>query len=44
VKPERLAGNTVTWLVRSVAPAIKRLISEGVITDPAAFFDQYFIP
>lgn len=44
VKPERAAGNTVTWLVRSVAPAIKRLITDGTIKNPAEFFDKYFIP
>lgn len=44
VAPERQAGNTVTWLVRSVAPAIKRLIAEGTIKDPEAFFEQYFMP
>lgn len=44
VAPERAAGNTVTWLVRSVAPAIKRLISEGIIKDPDAFFETYFKP
>lgn len=44
VAPERQAGNTVTWLVRSVAPAIKRLIAEGVIKDPDAFFETYFKP
>lgn len=44
VKPERAAGNTVTWLVRSVAPAIKRLIADGTIKNPEEFFDKYFIP
>lgn len=44
VAPERQAGNTVTWLVRSVAPAIKRLIVEGIIKDPDTFFETYFKP
>lgn len=44
VAPERNAGNTVTWLVRSVAPAIKRLIRQGIIKDPEAFFRKYFLP
>jgi len=44
VAPERAAGSTVTWLVRSVAPAIKRLISDGTIKDAQAFFDAYFLP
>lgn len=44
VAAERNAGNTVTWLVRSVAPAIKRLIADGTIKDPEAFFEKYFKP
>jgi len=44
VAPERGAGNTVTWLVRSVAPAIKRLIADGTIKDADAFFNTYFKP
>lgn len=44
VKPERAAGNTVTWLVRSVAPAIRRLIADGTIKNPDEFFDTYFKP
>jgi len=44
VAPERGAGSTVTWLVRSVAPAIRRLIEDGTIRDPQAFFEQYFLP
>jgi len=44
VAPERSGGSTVTWLVRSVAPAIKRLIADGTIKDAQAFFDTYFLP
>lgn len=44
VAAERNAGNTVTWLVRSVAPAIKRLIADGTIRDPDEFFAKYFKP
>jgi len=44
VAPERNAGNTVTWLVRSVAPAIRRLIADGTIKEPEAFFAAYFLP
>jgi len=44
VAPERNQGNTVTWLVRSVAPAIKRLIADGTIKDPDEFFERYFKP
>ncbi len=42
--PERNSGGTITWLVRSVAPAIRRLILDGTIRDPDAFFAQYFKP
>jgi len=42
--PERNSGGTVTWIVRSVAPAIRRLIADGTIRDPEAFFATYFLP
>jgi len=42
--PERGSSNTVTWLVRSVAPAIRRLIADGTIRDPDVFFATYFKP
>lgn len=42
--PEKNAGKTVSWLVRSVAPAIQRLIADGTIRDPEAFFRTYFLP
>jgi len=42
--PERNAGKTVSWLVRSVAPAIQRLIADGTIRDPELFFRTYFLP
>lgn len=42
--PERNAGKTVSWLVRSVGPAIQRLIADGTIRDPQAFFRTYFLP
>jgi len=41
---EKNAGKTVSWLVRSVAPAIQRLIEDGTIRDPEAFFRTYFLP
>jgi DNA relaxase NicK len=44
VAPERGQRSTVTWLVRSVAPAIRRLIADGTIRDPQQFFATYFIP
>jgi len=42
--PEKNAGKTVSWLVRSVAPAIQRLIADGTIRDPEQFFKTYFLP
>lgn len=44
VAAERGTSSTVTWLVRSVAPAIKRLIKNGTIRNADAFFEQYFKP
>jgi len=41
--PEKNAGKTVSWLVRSVAPAIQRLIADGTIRDPEQFFRTYFL-
>jgi len=43
-RPEKAAGGTVFWLIKSVAPAFKRLIEEGVITDPESFLLTYFLP
>jgi len=37
------AGNTVYWLVNSVAPAFKRLCENGAIADPEAFLQAYFL-
>jgi len=37
------AGNTVFWLVNSVAPAFKRLCETGAISDPEAFIRTYFL-
>jgi ribosomal protein L19E len=42
--PERGASSTISWIVRSVAPAIRRLILDGTIRDPEAFFKTYFLP
>jgi len=44
VGAEKNAGKTVSWLVRSVAPAIQRLVADGTIRDPEAFFKTYFLP
>lgn len=43
VGAERKMGKTVFWLVHSVAPAFRRLIAEGVIKDPEAFIQAYFL-
>jgi len=37
------AGNTVFWLVHSVAPAFKRLVETGAITNPDEFIQRYFL-
>lgn len=42
--PERGQNSTVSWLLRSVAPAIKRLIADGTIKDADTFFETYFKP
>jgi hypothetical protein len=41
--PEREQGKTVRWLISQVAPAFQKLVSEGVIEDPQAFFDRWFL-
>jgi len=43
-RPEREAGKTTYWLIQSVAPAFKRLVREGIITDPLEFLQTYFMP
>lgn len=43
VGEQRKANNTVFWLIKSCAPAFKRLVSEGEIRDPEAFLRTYFI-
>lgn len=44
VAVERGQSSTVSWLLRSVAPAIKRLVADGTIRDLNAFVEQYFKP
>lgn len=36
------SGNTIYWLVNSVAPAFKRLCETGAIQDPEGFLQAYF--
>jgi len=43
VKAERQMGKTVFWLVKSVAPAFKRMVNEGTIKDPDEFLTRYFL-
>jgi len=42
-RPEHGTTSTVFWLVKSVAPAFRRLVREGVISDPQPFLDRYFL-
>lgn len=42
-RPERNGGKTLYWLIKSVAPAFKKLVKEGVISNPHAFLAQYFL-
>jgi len=42
-RAERNMGGTTFWLIKQVAPAFRRLVREGIITDPDAFLKQYFI-
>jgi len=43
VKSEATMGGTVFWLIKSVAPAFKRLCEQGTITDPEKFLADYFL-
>lgn len=40
-RPERGSGSTLRWLITQVAPAFQRLVADGTIKDPQAFFDIY---
>jgi len=42
-RPERNMGKTQRWLITQAAPAFRRLIKEGVIADPVAWLDAYFL-
>jgi len=44
VKERGRAGGSIFWLVHSVAPAFRRLVQEGVISNPQAFIDEFFLP
>jgi len=43
VKERGNSGNTVFWMVHSVAPAFKRLVQTGAISDPKTFLETYFM-
>lgn len=43
VKAEPTMGGTVFWLIKSVAPAFRKLVEKGIITDPQKFVDDYFL-
>jgi len=43
VKAERGGGKTISWLVRSCAPAFRRLVADGTIRDPEKFVRDYFL-
>lgn len=43
VRPERNMGGTTRWLITQCAPAFKRLVKEGIITDPEQFLLSYFL-
>jgi len=42
-RPEREAGGTVFWLIKSAAPAFQRLVRQGVIENPQQFLEAYFL-
>jgi hypothetical protein len=42
VRERGTSGNTIYWLVNSVAPAFKRLCETGAIQDPEGFLQAYF--
>jgi len=43
VKAESTMGGTVFWLIKSVAPAFKKLVARGIIPDPERFLRDYFL-
>jgi len=43
-RPERNGGKTLRWIITQVAPAFKKLVSEGIIPNPEEFFWRYFMP
>jgi len=43
IKAEPTMGGTVFWLIKSVAPAFKKLVARGIIPDPEKFLRDYFL-
>lgn len=43
VKAEPTMGGTIFWLIKSVAPAFKKLVAKGIIVDPEKFLRDYFL-
>lgn len=43
VKAEATMGGTVFWLIKSVAPAFRKLVAKGIISDPRKFLEDYFL-
>lgn len=43
VSGNRKGGNTIFWLIKSCAPAFKRLVKSGDIKDPESFIYQFFL-
>jgi len=43
VKAESTMGGTVFWLIKSVAPAFKKLVAKGIIPNPEQFLRDYFL-
>jgi len=43
VKSEKNMGGTVAWLVTAAAPAFRRMVAEGTISNPEQFLRKYFL-
>lgn len=43
VQAERKMGKTIYWLIKSCAPAFKRLCEDGTIKNPEQFLQDYFV-
>lgn len=43
-RDDRRHGSTLSWLIKQVAPAVRRLIEQGEIDNPEEFFREHFMP